>query len=126
MSAAQHLIVYVEDNEDNFRLIQRLLESTGRYRVLHAPDGPSGLEMIREELPVIALLDLDLPGITGFELARLLRASPETQRIKLVAISANVMQREHQRALEAGCEFFVEKPVNIVGLRNLIAKLVKS
>lgn len=124
MSAGPHTIVYVEDHEDNFRLIQRLLESTGKYRVLHAADGQRGLEMIRQELPTIALLDLDLPEITGFELARLLRADPLTKDIRLVAISANVMQREQQRAIEAGCEHFVEKPVDIVALRELMADLV--
>lgn len=117
-------IVYVEDNPDNFRLVQRLLEATGRYEVLWARSGLSGMTATREHLPALVLVDLDLPDIDGLEVARRLRADSELEKIPLIAISANVMHDERRRALDAGCVAFVEKPIDIYDFRALIEKHV--
>ena len=113
-------IVYIEDNRDNFRLVQRLLEVTGRYEVLWAQSGLSGLASTREHRPALVLVDLDLPDIDGLDLARQLRADQELGDIPLIAISANVMHDERRRALDAGCLAFVEKPIDINDFRKLI------
>lgn len=117
-------IVYVEDDDDNFLLTKRVLESTGLYALRWARDGEEGLQMIREQRPVLVLLDLDVPKLDGFELARALRDDPTTATIPLVAVSANVMNREKQRAKDCGCDAFVEKPVDIVLLREIVAKMI--
>jgi len=113
-------IVYVEDNPDNLRLVEWVLESTGKYKVYGAEDGVAGFELIRKRRPVLALLDLDLPLVDGFELARRLQADPELRQIPIIAISASVMRRERQRSLEAGCVAFVEKPFDVLNFRQLV------
>jgi two-component system cell cycle response regulator DivK len=119
-------IVYLEDNAANLDLVKRVLESTGQYRVVGADDGLAGLELVRKERPALVLVDLDIPSINGFEVARRLRADrdPQVARTRIVAISANVLQNEPQAALEAGCDAFVEKPFDIHDFRALIGKVM--
>ena len=121
-----HTLIYVEDNEDNFLLTKRVLEAGGAYQVLWAQDGEEGLSLVREVMPSLVLLDLDIPKISGFDVARALRGDPQTAAIPLVAVSANVMNREKQRAIDCGCEAFVEKPIDIVSLRRLVDDLARG
>jgi CheY-like chemotaxis protein len=118
-------VVYIEDNPANMALVVRALEATGRYRVLGAPDGESGLSMIESELPALVLVDLDVPGVNGFEVTRQIKAStkPEVARIPIAAISANVMQGERDASLAAGCIAFIEKPFDLGEFRKQIAEL---
>ena len=119
-------IVYLEDNAANLDLVRRVLESTGRYKVIGVDDGLEGLELVRKERPALVLVDLDIPSINGFEVARRLRSDrdPVVARTRIVAISANVLQNEPQAALEAGCDAFVEKPFDIHDFRLTIAKVM--
>lgn len=119
----RRLLVYVEDNDDNFLLTKRVLEVGGRYEVRGATDGERGLALVRELSPALVLLDLDVPKLSGFEVASALRADPQTASIPLVAVSANVMNREKQLAIASGCDAFVEKPIDIVALRELVDEL---
>lgn len=119
-------IVYVEDDADNFRLVKRLLEATERYAVSGAVDGLSGLKLITQCPPDLALIDLDLPGINGFELARRLRTEPQLAKIPLIAISAGVLAGQRRRALDAGFSAFVEKPFDIQRFRELIEATLQS
>ncbi|MCC6748987.1 MAG: response regulator [Deltaproteobacteria bacterium] len=118
-------VVYVEDNPDNLRLVQRVLESTGRYRVLGAADGVAGLALIRHHRPAIVLLDLDLPILGGLELAKQIRTDPELAGTPVVVVSANVMHGERERCLDAGCMDFVEKPIDIVAFRGVVARCIR-
>lgn len=118
-------VVYVEDNLDNLQLVEWILESTGRYRVLGATDGLAGLDLIRRERPALVLLDLDLPLVDGFELARRIRQDTELRAIPLVAVSASVMRRERQRCLDAGCMAFVEKPFDVVAFTALVGDCIE-
>ena len=119
-------IVYLEDNAANLDLVKRVLESTGRYRVIGVEDGLAGLELVRKERPALVLVDLDIPSINGFEVARRLRSDrdPLVAKTRIVAISANVLQNEPQASLEAGCDAFVEKPFDIHDFRQVIAKVM--
>ena len=119
-------IVYLEDNAANLDLVKRVLESTGRYRVIGVEDGLAGLELVRKERPALVLVDLDIPSINGFEVARRLRSDrdPAVAKTRIVAISANVLQNEPQASLEAGCDAFVEKPFDIHDFRLVIAKVM--
>ncbi len=118
-------IAYIEDSPDNLRLVQLILETTGRYQVLGAPDGLAGWNLVRENRPALVLVDLDLPLIDGFELVRRLRSDPDLRAIPLVAVSASVMHRERQRSLEAGCMAFVEKPFDVVAFRDLVDDCIR-
>jgi two-component system, cell cycle response regulator DivK len=123
--AAVKTVVYVEDNIDNLRLVEWVLESTGRYRVLGASDGVAGLELVRQHRPAIVLLDLDLPLFPGLELAKRIHAEPELRHIPIVAVTASVMRQERQRSLEAGCMAFVEKPFDVVAFRDLVDDCIR-
>ncbi len=112
-------VLYIEDHEANFILVQRILQTQGDIVVEHAVTGEEGLTALRTAPPDLLLLDLDLPGIDGFEVATTAR---ETLKLTLpiVAVSANVMKRERERALAAGCDAFIEKPFPVTELRNQV------
>lgn len=114
-------VVYVEDNDANFTLVRKVLEATGEVEVTGATTGEEALPLIAADPPDLVLLDLDLPGISGFELAARLKADPALSHIPLVAISASVMKQERDQALAAGCVAFVEKPFDIQRLRQVVA-----
>jgi len=117
---AKTCVVYVEDNEDNFLLVQRLLQASGEIEVIPAIDGITGLQVVQEHRPALVLLDLDIPLLSGLDLAQRIKADPDLQHIPLIAVSANVMRGERQACLDAGCVAFVEKPFDIIVFRDLV------
>jgi CheY-like chemotaxis protein len=125
-AGARRTIVYIEDNAANLDLVKRVLESTGHYRVIGVDDGQEGLDTVRRERPELVLVDLDVPSINGFEVARRVRGDrdPAVARARIVAISANVLQNEQAAAIEAGCDAFVEKPFDIHDFRATIGKIL--
>ncbi len=115
-------ILYIEDNEDNiFMLTQRL--SRKGYTVIVARDGAEGISMARSRLPSLILMDLDLPVVDGWEATRMLKALPQTSGIPIIAVSAYAMADDQRRALDAGCDDFVSKPVDIKALCSRIEML---
>ena len=107
-------VLYIEDNPDNMMLVQRALEARG-YRLLKAVNGLSGVALAeREELELI-LLDINLPDIDGYEVARRIRKSSKTTllHIPIIAITANALNGDAEKALEAGCDVYMSKPINI-------------
>lgn len=117
-------IVYVEDNPANFVLVRKILEVHGEHVVEQAASGEEGLERIESDPPALVLLDLDLPGMSGLELARRLKADARLRSIPIVAISASVMKDERNQARQAGCAGFLEKPFDIQELRRVVAEAV--
>jgi two-component system cell cycle response regulator DivK len=113
-------VLCVEDNDANFALIRRVLETTGRWRVTRATDVEQARTALDDLEPVVLVLDIDLPGISGLELAREMKASPRWRQIPIVVVSASVMRQEQVRAREAGCEYFLEKPFDIDVLRSTV------
>lgn len=119
-------VLCVEDNDANFALIQRVLESTGLWTVTRAARVEQARTWLAEHTPAVLLLDLDLPGISGLELAREIKGSERWRSIPIVVVSASVMKQEQERARAAGCEYFVEKPFDIDSLRAIVAKAAGS
>lgn len=113
-------VLYVEDNPANFTLVRRLLESTGNYEVHQAPTGERGLEMLAERRPDVLLLDLDLPGISGIDVATEARKRDALRDLPIIVVTASVMKRERQLAEQAGCDRFIEKPFDIGTLRQVV------
>lgn len=107
-------ILYVEDNPDNMMLVQRALEARG-YRLLKAVNGLSGVELAEHEEVDLILLDINLPDIDGYEVARRLRHSSRTAllHIPIIAITANALKGDAEKALDAGCDVYMSKPINI-------------
>ena len=107
-------ILYIEDNPDNTTLVRRALEARG-YKLLDAPNGVKGVSLAETQDIQLILLDINLPDIDGYEVARRLRASPKRSLalIPIIAVTANALKGDAQRALEAGCDVYMSKPINI-------------
>ena len=109
-----HNILYIEDNPDNMMLVQRALEARG-YRLLKAVNGLSGVEIAEREAVDLILLDINLPDIDGYEVARRLRRSEKSTLLHtpIIAITANALKGDAEKALDAGCDVYMSKPINI-------------
>ncbi|MGH6648297.1 ATP-binding protein [Aquabacterium sp.] len=122
--AESHLL-YVEDNPSNVELFTGVMALREGYRVEVATDGLQGLAMAKAQPPDLAVIDINLPGIDGIELCRRLKNDPATQHIPLVALSANAMPSDVARALRAGFDVYLTKPLNVVQLFAEIDRLLK-
>ena len=116
-------ILYVEDNEDNVYMLTRRLGRKG-YEVVVAGDGEQGVAMARSEAPGLILMDLSLPVLDGWEATRRIKAAPETRDIPVIALSAHAMTSDREKALEAGCDDFDTKPVELERLLGKIRALL--
>ena len=112
-------ILLVEDNEMNRDMLSRRLKRRG-YEVLIAVDGQQGVEMARSEAPELILMDMSLPVLDGWDAARQLKAAPETQAIPIIALTAHAMAGDREQALEAGCDDYDTKPID---LKRLLGKM---
>jgi two-component system cell cycle response regulator DivK len=107
-------ILYIEDEPGNRMLVKRVLEAEG-FAVMEATDGLAGLEMaarMHQDLDLI-LLDINLPEIDGYDLAKRFRSTPGLQEIPILAVTANVMHGDRERTLEAGCDDYIQKPIDV-------------
>jgi len=116
-------ILIVEDNPIHTRLIEMTLRAKN-YALLKATDGEEALEMARRERPDLILMDLNLPKTTGFEVTRKLREDPAFSHTPIVAITAYAMRGDRERAIEAGCDAYLSKPINTRELPELIAEIL--
>ena len=107
-------ILYVEDNPDNMRLVKRALGAKG-YTVHEATNGLEGLKKADELNPDVILLDINLPDIDGYEVARRLRQSENSalHYVPVIAITANALKGDAEKALAAGCDVYMAKPINV-------------
>ena len=112
-------ILLVEDNEMNRDMLSRRLERRG-YEVVIAVDGQQGVDMARSEAPDLILMDMSLPVMDGWAATRELKASPETQQTPIIGLTAHAMSGDRDKAMEAGCDDYDTKPVE---LPRLIAKI---
>jgi two-component system cell cycle response regulator DivK len=115
-------ILYVEDNDDNVYMLKNRLTRAG-FTVLIATGGTQGVAMAGAEQPDLILMDLTLPDIDGWEATRRLKADPATKHIPVVALTANAMEGDREKALAAGCDDFDTKPVELPRLLGKIRAL---
>jgi len=104
-------ILYIEDNEQSLYLITFLLEAKG-YEVLQARDGKEGIEAAARARPDLILLDIQLPSMDGYAVARSLRSGPDLAETPIVALTSFAMPGDREKALAAGCTGYIEKPIN--------------
>ena len=116
-------ILLVEDNEMNRDMLARRLERKG-FEVVIAIDGRAGIDIASSSNPDIILMDLSLPVIDGWEATRQIKANPATQSIPVIALTAHAMAGDEQKALEAGCDDYDTKPVNLNSLLDKIESLL--
>jgi CheY-like chemotaxis protein len=118
-------ILLVEDNEDNRDMLSRRLMRR-KYEVVIAVDGQQGVDMAASEAPDIILMDMSLPVLDGWGAARAIRANPATTGIPMIALTAHAMSGDRDRALEAGCDDYDTKPVELERLIGKIEALTAS
>ncbi|HEX6564725.1 MAG TPA: response regulator [Chthoniobacterales bacterium] len=117
-------ILVVDDNPINLKLVSDLLAFEG-YRVQKAVDGEVAAASVQEDLPDLILLDVDLPGIDGLTLTKKLKGDPRTADVIIVALTAFAMKADRQRAIAAGCDAYVTKPINTRELPVQLADLLQ-
>lgn len=106
-------LLYVEDNPANLKLVEQLIARRSDMRLLSARDGSLGIQLARAHQPDVILMDINLPGISGIEALKMLRADPVTAHIPVVALSANAMPRDIEKGLQAGFFRYLTKPIKI-------------
>ena len=116
-------ILLVEDNEMNRDMLSRRLERKG-FEVVLAMDGESGVRLTESEAPDLVLMDMSLPVLDGWEATRRLKASPVTQRIPVIALTAHAMSSDREKALDAGCDDYDTKPIDFPRLLGKIEVLL--
>jgi CheY-like chemotaxis protein len=116
-------ILLVEDNEMNRDMLSRRLQRKG-YEVVMAEDGRQGVDLARKETPDVILLDMSLPVVDGWQAAREIRAQAETRGIPIIALTAHAMSGDREKALEAGCDDYDTKPVEMPRLLGKIETLL--
>ncbi len=114
-------ILVVDDNPTNLKLIAYLMTANG-YDVATAVDAERALDAIRDHAPLLILMDLQLPGIDGLDLTRRLKADPATRGIIVIAVTAYAMKGDQDRALAAGCDDYVTKPIDTRSLPEKIKR----
>jgi CheY-like chemotaxis protein len=115
IAAAKPTVLLIEDNDDGREMMATMLVSYG-YTVLQAGDGLEGVRLATTELPDVALVDIGLPGIDGYEVARRLRDNPGTRDIRLIALTGYGLAEDQRRVLEAGFDLHMVKPVDLAAL----------
>lgn len=118
-------ILYIEDNLDNLILVKRVLEAEG-YEVISAGSGSEGLAKSFEQLPDMIITDINLPDIDGYEVTTTLKNDRGTAHIPVIAMTAMVMKKDRENVLEAGCDGYISKPIDIDELPQQIETFLNS
>jgi len=126
MTFREKKILVVEDHADTAELIQRQLEQIGYPISLVAIDGPDALQKAREQNPDLILMDISLPGMSGFQVAAKLKADPLTRPIPILAVTAKAMPGDREACLQSGCDGYLAKPFFPEQLKAEIEKLLTN
>jgi CheY-like chemotaxis protein len=116
-------LLYVEDNEMNRDMLSRRLQRRG-FEVLIAEDGEQGVTLAAAEKPDLILMDMSLPVLDGWEATRRIKAAPDTRRIPIIGLTAHAMAADRDKCLEAGCDDYDTKPVELGRLLEKIERLL--
>lgn len=116
-------VLCIEDNKTNMLLVSRIVEAEG-YELVRAEDGPAALTVLEELVPDLILLDVNIPGIHGLDLARMIKENENLAHVPLIATTANVLVGDKERCLEAGCDEYLPKPLDIRQLREVMRNYV--
>jgi two-component system cell cycle response regulator DivK len=118
-------ILYVEDNAENRLLVRRVLQAEG-YHVLEAETAQQALDVVQFEAPDLILMDINLPEIDGYTLTSRLKSIPSLNRVPIIALTANVMKGDRERTLQAGCDGYIQKPIDVDILPHQITRFLAT
>jgi CheY-like chemotaxis protein len=119
-------ILIVEDEVDILRLLSTILSSFGDYGIFCASDGQEALRIAREESPDIIILDIQLPGMNGYDVCKLIRSDPAISDIKVLMLSGMTQDSDWQKAQEVGADGYIAKPFSSIALVEKVEKLLRS
>jgi len=116
-------ILYVEDNPDNRTLVRRILVSED-YKLLEATNAMEALETLKAAKPDLILMDINMPDMDGYTLTAKIKTTPGFERIPILAITANVMRGDKEKTLEAGCDGYIQKPIDFDELVSEVERFI--
>ena len=120
-------VLYIEDNRDNRMLVRRILMASDyEFEVAEADNARTGIEMARENPPDLILMDMSMPEMDGLTATRALRSIDHLRHIPIVALTANAMEGDREKSLEAGCTGYIRKPVDVDKLPDEIINYIRS
>ena len=122
---ANEKILVIEDNQMNMMLVRDLLQLDG-YTVVEAMDAEKGVQLAREHLPDLILMDIQLPGMDGLEATRIICQDPVLKMVPVVALTSYAMKGDEQMATEAGCAGYIAKPLDTRSFNNTVSGFLKS
>ena len=118
-------ILYVEDNIDNRTLVRRILMAEG-YNLLEAVNATEALEILNDTQPDLILMDINMPDMDGYTLTAKIKGIPGLEAIPIIALTANVMRGDREKSLEAGCDGYIQKPIDIDLISEQIERFLRS
>jgi len=118
-------ILVVDDNQDSRELVVKVLKNKG-YEMVEAADGEEAIEKAIAERPNLILLDISIPKLNGYEVTQKLKSMEEFKNIPIVALTAHAMKGDRMKALEAGCEGYITKPINVRELPAQVKSFIKG
>lgn len=121
---ASRKVLYVEDTFENRMLIRRILQADG-FIVLEAESARHALQVLETETPDLILMDINMPDMDGYTLTQHLRKIPQLGQIPIVALTANVMRGDRERTLAAGCDGYIQKPIDVDTFSDLINRYLE-
>jgi two-component system cell cycle response regulator DivK len=122
-SDSKGTILYIEDNPDNRMLVKRILLSED-YTLLEAKDAVDALNILKDSHPDLILMDINMPDMDGYTLTAKIKSMPGFARIPILAVTANVMRGDKEKTLEAGCDGYIQKPLDIDQLTREIERFI--
>ena len=111
VQVSKRTALIIEDNDQNLYLATFLLENNG-FEVVAARDGPNAVDLVQSSIPDVILLDIQLPGMDGFEVLDIIRKLPQAGSVPVIAVTSHAMAGDRERMLAAGCNDYIEKPIN--------------
>ncbi len=123
MTEDSRTILYVEDNLDNLNLVKRILEAAG-YQFLGTDNAADGIMLARRHNPDLILVDINMPDVDGLTMTQELKADAKFEKTPIIAITANVMRGDRERTLSAGCDDYIQKPIDVDHLPRQIAQFL--
>ena len=118
-------ILYVEDNLDNRTLVRRILTAEG-YTLIEAANATQAMEILKTTRPDLILMDINMPDMDGYSLTTKIKETPRFESTPIIALTANVMRGDRDRSLEAGCDGYIQKPIDIDKLSDQIERFLRS
>lgn len=122
-----HHVLYIEDNPENRMLVRRiLLASDEEFRIVEAENAMKGIEIARQDVPDIILMDLSMPEMDGLSATKVLRELPSLRDVPIIALTANVMKGDKEKSLAAGCDGYIPKPIDIDRFPDEVLNYIRS